>query len=65
MEQLTPKQKEIIYLKYNENLSYAAISEIMEIEIKAVYKLMARALDSLKRFMLPIFFLITTILTNY
>ena len=48
LNKLTPKQQEVIFLKYYQHLSYAEISVILEIETKAVYKLMARALDALK-----------------
>lgn len=48
LEKLTPKQKEAIYLKFFEELSYADIAEIMNVETKAVYKLMARAMEGLK-----------------
>lgn len=48
LDKLTPKQREVIFLKYYQYLSFSEISQIMEIETKAVYKLMARALDGLK-----------------
>jgi RNA polymerase sigma factor (sigma-70 family) len=48
LQRLTPKQKEAIYLKFFEGLSYTDIAEIMNVETKAVYKLMARAIESLK-----------------
>jgi RNA polymerase sigma factor (sigma-70 family) len=48
LDKLTPRQREVIFLKYYQYLSYSEISDILEIEIKAVYKLMARALEALK-----------------
>ena len=48
LENLTPKQKEVIYLKFFEQLSYREIAQIMKVEVKAIYKLMARAIKSLK-----------------
>lgn len=48
LKQITPKQKEAIYLKFFEGLSYTDIAEIMNVETKAVYKLMARAIEGLK-----------------
>ncbi|MFY0652438.1 MAG: sigma-70 family RNA polymerase sigma factor [Cyclobacteriaceae bacterium] len=48
MDKLTPRQKEAIYLKFFEGLSYTDIAEIMNVETKAVYKLMARAIEGLK-----------------
>lgn len=48
LEQLTGRQKEIIYLKYFEEMDYEQISELMNISVKGAYKLSARALDALK-----------------
>jgi RNA polymerase sigma factor (sigma-70 family) len=51
MEQLSPRQKQVIYLRYYEELEYAQIAELLAINIKGVYKLTARALDALKEIM--------------
>ncbi|MCX2475383.1 sigma-70 family RNA polymerase sigma factor [Pedobacter sp. MC2016-05] len=51
MKQLTPRQKEIIYLRYFEEMSYDQISEIMGLTTKGTYKLSARALESLRQIM--------------
>ena len=48
LDKLTPKQKEVIFLKFYEQLSYAEIAQIMKVEVKAIYKLMARAIGSLR-----------------
>lgn len=48
INQLSARQKEIIYLKYFEDLDYPEIAEIMSITVKGAYKLSARAIDSLK-----------------
>jgi len=48
LEQLTDRQKEAIFLKFYENLSYDEIAEVMDISVKATYKLMARSLGFLK-----------------
>lgn len=48
MNKLTARQKEIIYLKYFEELEYEQIAEIMDITVKGAYKLSARALESLR-----------------
>lgn len=49
LNQLTPKQKEIIYLRYFEELDYEEIARVMNSSLKAVYKLKARGLDTLKQ----------------
>lgn len=48
MNQLTGRQKEIIYLRYFEELDYDQISEMMDLTKKAAYKLGARALEALR-----------------
>ncbi|WP_316848899.1 RNA polymerase sigma factor [Pedobacter agri] len=48
MDKLTSRQKEIIYLKYFEDLSYAEISDIMDLTPKGTYKLSARAMEALR-----------------
>lgn len=45
---LTPRQKECLYLRYFEGLSYEEIATILNISTKATYKLSARALAYLK-----------------
>lgn len=48
LQSLTHRQREAIYLKFYSNLSYNEIAEILEIKTKATYKLVARALTTLK-----------------
>lgn len=45
---LTDRQKEAIFLKFYENLSYEESAEVMGITVKATYKLMARSLGYLR-----------------
>ena len=48
LQQLTPRQREAVFLRFYEGLSYAEIASILDISVKATYKLMARALSDLK-----------------
>lgn len=48
MNQLNARQKEMLYLKYFEELDYAEIAHIMGITVKGAYKLSARAMDAIK-----------------
>ncbi|MCF6402199.1 RNA polymerase sigma factor [Chitinophaga filiformis] len=48
MERLTPRQKEAIFFRFYENMEYEEIAGILQISIKATYKLMARAIDVLR-----------------
>ncbi|MBV7529221.1 RNA polymerase sigma factor [Chitinophaga sp. sic0106] len=51
MEQLTPRQKEIIYLRYYQELDYKEIASIMDVSVKGAYKLSARSLEALREIM--------------
>lgn len=47
LDQLTPRQREAIFLRFYEDMSYEDIADILSITTKATYKIMARALDAL------------------
>ena len=49
LNQLTPRQKEVIFLRYFEELEYEEIAAIMDITVKATYKLTARGLEALRQ----------------
>lgn len=48
ISKLTARQKEAVFLKFYEQLSYEEIAEVMGITVKASYKIMARSLDFLR-----------------
>ena len=48
LDQLSNRQKEIIYLKYFQNLSYEEISEIMNINYQVARNLLYQAIKSLR-----------------
>ncbi|HWZ35176.1 MAG TPA: sigma-70 family RNA polymerase sigma factor [Mucilaginibacter sp.] len=48
LNHLTARQREVIFLKFYEGLSYDEIAEVLGISVKGTYKLMARALDVLR-----------------
>lgn len=48
MQDLTERQKEAVYLFYQEELSYREISDLLNIKIGGTYKLLYRALDKMK-----------------
>jgi RNA polymerase sigma factor (sigma-70 family) len=50
---LPSKQKEIIYLKFEEELEYSEIAEILKISIESARKLLYRALISLRKTLDP------------
>lgn len=58
INELSPRQKEIIYLKFHEGLSYEEVSEIMGLNYQASRNLIYQAVKVLKKiiatFMLPV-----------
>lgn len=48
LAQLTPRQREAIFLKYEEGFSYPEIAEMLSLTQKAAYKLVARAILTLR-----------------
>ncbi|MBA2762542.1 MAG: sigma-70 family RNA polymerase sigma factor [Segetibacter sp.] len=48
LNKLTPRQKEAIFLRFYETLSFEEVAQVMNISVKATYKLMARSLLQLK-----------------
>ncbi len=53
VSQLSPRQKEIIYLKFYLNLSYEEVSEMMEINYQAARNLIYKAVKELKKAIPP------------
>ena len=45
---LSPRQREAIFLRFYEALSFEEVAQVMNISVKATYKLMARSLLKLK-----------------
>lgn len=48
LKALTKRQREAIFLKFYSSLSYDEVADVMQIKTKATYKLISRALYSLK-----------------
>jgi RNA polymerase sigma factor (sigma-70 family) len=49
LQTLTSRQKEAIFLKYYEKLSFEEVSVLMAINVKATYKLVTRAIEMLRK----------------
>ncbi|QNF34141.1 sigma-70 family RNA polymerase sigma factor [Adhaeribacter swui] len=49
LKQLSERQREAIYLKYYQNMSFEEIALMMDISARAVYKLIYRAIDVLQK----------------
>jgi RNA polymerase sigma factor (sigma-70 family) len=52
LQGLTSHQREAIFLRFYQSLSYEEVADILNISVKATYKLMARSLNVLKESML-------------
>ncbi|GGZ13317.1 DNA-directed RNA polymerase sigma-70 factor [Echinicola pacifica] len=63
LSQLTEKQKEIIHLKFYCHLSYNQIGEVMKLDRKATYNLMAHAIKLLRKHLKYIFSLAIALLS--
>ena len=48
LKTLTPRQREAIFLRFYQNLSYEEVAAVLRISVKATYKIMARSLSALK-----------------
>jgi RNA polymerase sigma factor (sigma-70 family) len=48
LQALTPRQREAIYLRFYDKLSYAQIASIMSLTIQSTYSLIARAMEGLR-----------------
>ncbi|WPP50766.1 RNA polymerase sigma factor [Catalinimonas niigatensis] len=49
MDTLSKRQKEAIYLKFYENLSYEEVSSAMSLTVKSVYNLISKAVEVLRQ----------------
>lgn len=48
LEALTPRQREAIFLRFYEGLSYEEVAAVLQITIKGTYKIIARAIQQLR-----------------
>ncbi|MDJ1482326.1 sigma-70 family RNA polymerase sigma factor [Cytophagaceae bacterium YF14B1] len=61
LQQLTKRQREVIFLKFYENLSYEEIASLMSIELRSVYNLVSKAIDVIKRYISRLFLLLVVL----
>lgn len=48
LNKLTDRQREAIYLKFYNNLSFQEVASVMDIEVRSVYNLIGRTIDILR-----------------
>jgi RNA polymerase sigma factor (sigma-70 family) len=49
LSQLTTRQREAVYLKFYERLTYEEIAEMMSLTVKSAYKLIGRSIEVLRK----------------
>lgn len=49
LEKMTSRQREVIHLRYFEEMEFDDIAEVMQLSTKDTYKLLYRAIDTLKK----------------
>ncbi|MBL0744629.1 RNA polymerase sigma factor [Chryseolinea lacunae] len=49
MQKLSKRQREAVYLKFYERMSYEQLSEVLDIDLKSSYKLIGKAIDTLRK----------------
>ena len=54
LEELTQRQKEVIFLKFYSQLSYDEVASILGISTKATYKLVSRSIAFMRKKMIPL-----------
>lgn len=48
LKKMTPRQREIIHLRYYEEMEYEEIADIMQLSVSSTYKLLYRAIETLR-----------------
>lgn len=51
LEKLSQRQREAVYLKFYEKMPYEQLAEVLHIDLKSTYKLIGKAIESLRRIM--------------
>ena len=49
LDKMTPRQREVIHLRYFEEMEFEEIADVLQLSTKATYKLLYRAIDALKK----------------
>ncbi len=64
INQLPPRQKEILYLRFYENLTLAEIANVMELNTQSVYNLLQKAYKNFRAEWLPMVIAMLEILSD-
>ncbi len=64
LNQLSPRQKEAVYLRFYENLSYEEIAQVMTVTVPYLYELMHKSIRSLRKHMTLAFHVLCLLLAT-
>jgi RNA polymerase sigma factor (sigma-70 family) len=64
IESLTKRQREVIFLKFYNELSYQQVATVMEMETDSVYNLVSKAVDALRKTLKPAYMLILAVISG-
>jgi RNA polymerase sigma factor (sigma-70 family) len=64
LEKMSPRQREIIHLRYYEEMEYDEIAVIMQLSVSSTYKLVYKAIDTLRNHLAAKDLFLLTILLN-
>ncbi|MBE9601563.1 RNA polymerase sigma factor [Pedobacter sp. MC2016-24] len=64
LEKMLPRQREIIHLRYFEEMDFDEIADVMQLSTKATYKMLYRAIDTLKKHLPRFDYLVIIYLLN-
>jgi RNA polymerase sigma factor (sigma-70 family) len=53
LEKLTQRQREAVYLKFYEKMPYEQLAEVLHIDLKSTYKLIGKAVETLRKLVKP------------
>lgn len=62
LSELPPRQREIVYLRFYDGLSYEEIADIMSINVSSTYKLLYKALENLQQSLGVLAFIVVDVL---
>ncbi|PUZ26126.1 sigma-70 family RNA polymerase sigma factor [Chitinophaga parva] len=51
LSRMTPRQREIIHLRYFEEMEYGEIAAVMQLSVSSTYKLLYKAIDGLRTYL--------------
>jgi RNA polymerase sigma factor (sigma-70 family) len=65
INRLTKRQKEAIFLKFYNNMSYQEVASVMQMGVDSVYNVVSKAIDALRKNMKRISLLLSLLLTGF